>query len=51
MEATIPSDHWEIVSLSIRGHFCSQPSAEASEESRNRLCRSRLVPAYTVLWV
>ena len=51
VEAISPSDHWAMVSLSIRGHFCSQPSAYASEESRKRLCRPVLFAAQIVLWV
>lgn len=51
MEAMSPSDHWEIVSLSIRGHFWSQPSAYASEESLKRLCRPVALAAQIVLWV
>ncbi|CAO0826263.1 hypothetical protein SMICM17S_04866 [Streptomyces microflavus] len=51
MEAIRPSDHWEMVSLSIRGHFWSQPSAYASEESRKRLCSPVLFDAQIVLWV
>ncbi len=47
----MPSDHWAIVSLSIRGHFWSQPSAYASEDSRKRLCRPVLFTAHIVLWV
>lgn len=51
VEAIRPSDHWEMVSLSIRGHFVSQPSAYASEDSRKRLCRPVLLAAQIVLWV
>lgn len=46
-----PSDHCEIDSLSIRGHFWSQPSEYASEESRKRLCRPVELAAQIVLWV
>lgn len=51
VEAISPSDHWEMVSLSIRGHFCSQPSAYASEDSRNRLCSPVRFAAQIVLCV
>lgn len=51
MEAIRPSDHWAMVSLSMRGHFCSQPSAYASEESLKRLCSPVLFAAQIVLWV
>ncbi|CAM5645608.1 hypothetical protein STENM36S_09552 [Streptomyces tendae] len=47
----MPSDDWLMVSLSIRGHFCSQPSAYASEERRKRLCSPVLFVAHMVLWV
>lgn len=51
MDAISPSDHWEIVSLSMRGHFCSQPSAYASDDSLKRLCRPVLFAAQIVLCV
>ena len=51
MDAIRPSDHWAMVSLSMRGHFCSQPSAYASDESRKRLCSPVLFAAHIVLWV
>ncbi len=51
VEAMSPSDHWEMVSLSIRGHFWSQPSAYASEESLKRLCSPVRFAAQIVLWV
>lgn len=51
VEAISPSDHCEIDSLSIRGHFWSQPSEYASEESRKRLCRPVELAAQIVLWV
>ncbi len=51
VEAMSPSDHWEMVSLSMRGHFWSQPSAYASEDSLKRLCRPVLFAAQIVLWV
>ncbi|CAM5233600.1 hypothetical protein STANM309S_06277 [Streptomyces tanashiensis] len=51
VEAIRPSDHWEMVSLSIRGHFWSQPSAYASEESLKRLWSPVEFAAQIVLWV
>lgn len=51
VEAMSPSDHLEMVSLSIRGHFWSQPSAYASEESLKRLCSPVALAAQIVLWV
>lgn len=51
MEAISPSDHLEMVSLSIRGHFVSQPSAYASEDSRKRLFRPVAFAAQIVLCV